>query len=396
MSTDYKIGIVVGLVVLIAGVVYFVVSGADEAPPPPSVAVPTSGPNEVVVQEERVSAETAPSTPATQITIPSDDQADGDAITPRLSETTETGWRLDETPGEKPPAASAPVETGELSFQLNADADLALNEEDPAPLLQPIERPAQRVDVALTGRSDQSGTYVVREGDAGFWIIAERVYGRGNGKYWTLIQKANPTADTNALRPNQKLIIPPLPEETVEIVQPTESRPEPGRVMSDSGGEKIYIVSKDDSAGLWGIAAKPEVYGKGYLWQHIARANPSVDPTRLREGMKLIIPPLPAASTSERTPRIRRREQQGQTLTENGRRYYIVQAGDKGYWGIAKKIYGDGKYTYLIDRANPGVESDTLQPGDKLLLPPKPEDTTGARRTRSASPIRSGEPDFGP
>lgn len=58
--------------------------------------------------------------------------------------------------------------------------------------------------------ADRPGEYVVRAGDAGFWAIAEKVY--GDGRYWPLIAKANPSVDANALRPGQKLIIPPPPK----------------------------------------------------------------------------------------------------------------------------------------------------------------------------------------
>jgi nucleoid-associated protein YgaU len=55
---------------------------------------------------------------------------------------------------------------------------------------------------------------------------------------------------------------------------------------------------------------------------------------------------------------------------------YVVQKGDSGFWGIAQKHYGDGKYYYLIAKANPKVNSNSLQIGDKLVLPDKPASTT--------------------
>ena len=158
---------------------------------------------------------------------------------------------------------------------------------------------------------------------------------------------------------------------------------------------------------LYRLAAKPEVYGKGYYWRHIQKANPvaASDPTRLKPGTKLIIPPLPQRApatipvTSTRGLSRPSAADHGRTIVQGGRKYYIVQAGDAGYWGIAQKVYGEGRYNYLIDRANPGVDSNSLQPGKKLYIPPKPATTSGSgRRTETSAPIRSGSsvPDFGP
>ncbi len=58
--------------------------------------------------------------------------------------------------------------------------------------------------------ADPTLIYAVRAGDQGLWGIAKIVY--GHGKYWSLIAKANPDVDFNALRVGQELIIPPFPK----------------------------------------------------------------------------------------------------------------------------------------------------------------------------------------
>ena len=128
--------------------------------------------------------------------------------------------------------------------------------------------------------------------------------------------------------------------------------------------ETTYTVKPNDT--LWDIAKAK--YGQGKYWQHIAKANPGIDPSRLREGMKLKVPPLPprpqAASTGG--------GQEGQIVPGvGGERIYIVKKGDNGFWAIAAKpeVYGDGKYWDLIQKANPGVAPESLRPGQELKIP---------------------------
>lgn len=439
MSTDYKIGIVVGLVVLIAGIVYFLTSGEGDKLMPP-VGPPAAGPNEVVTEPGQTPAG-APTeisldtlTPQTQPSAVTPTSVVTPAETPTTSTAT-TGWQLDEddddaaVPAETPAGSETvkirvPSEAEDGGFQLSEDADEAWSEPDlePAPVAIRTIQPPPEEETAEPVVSAAGGTYTVKKGDNGYWIIAQRVYGPENGKYWTLIQKANPNADTNALREGQVLKIPPLPggagrtEETTRMTPSTAiTRTGIERATTETEGNREYIVAEGD-AGLWGIAEK--MYGKGQLWEVIQKANPGVKPSALRVGMKLVIPPLPTATprpgvvtpagqTAATAPSGSARTR-GAVFTENNRQYYIVQSGDAGYWGIARKVYGDGKYSYLIDRANSGVDSSSLQPGDKLVIPPIPAAGESTQPTRSIrptparvpartpAPVRDGEPDFGP
>ena len=66
---------------------------------------------------------------------------------------------------------------------------------------------------------------------------------------------------------------------------------------ASAGDMRTYVVKAGD-AGLWGISKT--VYGKGAYWMFIARANPGVNPARLRPGNILVIPPKPAPATRPR------------------------------------------------------------------------------------------------
>jgi len=59
-------------------------------------------------------------------------------------------------------------------------------------------------------------------------------------------------------------------------------------------------------------------------------------------------------------------------------RTYTVKASDSsGFWGIAAlpEVYGDGKHYKLLEEANKGVDSRTLQVGTVLKVPPLPART---------------------
>jgi LysM repeat protein len=68
---------------------------------------------------------------------------------------------------------------------------------------------------------------------------------------------------------------------------------------------------------------------------------------------------------------------------------YIVQKGDS-YWSIARAWYGDGAKMELIAQANPGVNPDRLQIGQKLVMPPG---SGGARANSRAATGAAESPD---
>jgi len=151
------------------------------------------------------------------------------------------------------------------------------------------------------------GTYEVQKGDSGFWAIAAKVY--GDGRQWTLIAKANPGMDSNALRPGAKLIIPPKPVTRTET--PDAAGMVPGEIVLSPSGQRQYVVKKGDS-GFWAVSKA--VYGNGKHWALIAEANPNADSNRLHPGDTLVIPDRAPATTtgtgaSDPRPRPSRRAQ---------------------------------------------------------------------------------------
>lgn len=54
-----------------------------------------------------------------------------------------------------------------------------------------------------------------------------------------------------------------------------------------------------------------------------------------------------------------------------GTKLYTIQMGDKGFYAIARKLYGDQRRWKDIEALNPGVDSTKLMIGQKIRVPVK-------------------------
>ncbi|HMN96310.1 MAG TPA: LysM peptidoglycan-binding domain-containing protein [Phycisphaerales bacterium] len=126
-------------------------------------------------------------------------------------------------------------------------------------------------------------------------------------------------------------------------------------------------------------------------WDVIQRANPGVDPTRLRIGQVIALPPRDAAvpATAARDGGTSTRGASGSGAGSGagsgvgsgvgsgprggggaGERFHVVQSGDTLY-GIARSVYNDGTLWRTIYEANRAVIADpsALRPGVRLRIP---------------------------
>jgi len=112
-------------------------------------------------------------------------------------------------------------------------------------------------------------------------------------------------------------------------------------------------------------------YGRGELWSVIARANPTIDPMRLREGMTLRIPLDPGNIQGLELGADRDR---GAPPSEGLAIEYIVRPNDSLSL-IAQRHYGSARYADLIFRANQDSlrTRDAIRVGQVLRLPPLEE-----------------------
>ena len=336
MHKDVKIGVGVGIVLAVAVVGYILYIGSgpdvndlltDKTPPTDQVNVPITRADETAMANKLHESD-----------MP-------DLIIPRMA-----------TPA---PTPTATTDAAVININLPAPTTIV-------PKMEPIPEPTQSsideipvielvADIPARIPATPQTYVVAAEDTRGYWGIAEKIY--GHGKYYELIERANPAVNPSELRPGQKLTLPPLPIKTASNIKTAA-----GVSISPSAGARVYVVQEGDK--LWKIAKKH--YGRGDYWFLIDQANPSIRPgSVIRPGQKLIIPPLPNKAIKPAG------SSASSTGLSTGRGAYLVKSGDS-FWTIAKANYGHGKYEYLIAEANPSVDSRKLMPGQKLTLPPKP------------------------
>jgi len=143
-------------------------------------------------------------------------------------------------------------------------------------------------------------------------------------------------------------------------------------------GSRTYKVQKGDTLSS---IAKAE-YGSANFYPHILRANPGLDPQRLRPGMTINLPDrqqvLPHGSTqaSEGPASLGANNPStgsGQAAVDASRQYR-VQAGDSLY-KISVKLYGNGGHVDKIYEKNKqliGADPARLKTGMVLELPEAP------------------------
>jgi len=352
MRTEVKIGLAVGLALVLIVVVYFAVK-PDEAPPPDdeTIIAEEQGEGEAAIEVDSIAADQGDVRPTAEAESPGPA-----AVAPVL-------------PEYEPIIQPEPEPIVPVTEKNETEGEAAVS----APPIIPPAPPPIEAAPAATGRKR---TYTVKAGDAGFWAVAQAVY--GDGKHWTLIRDANPEADSNTLRPGQVLVIPPLSKPSPALASTTTPP-----LLPPDAGSNVYTVKAGDK-GFWGIAEK--VYGHGKYWPLIRRANPDVDSYSLRVGQRLLVPPL------KKTPGAPAHLAAGSRPAARNDTY-VVQAGDAGFWGIAEKVYGNGKYHTIIATANPGVNPRQLRQGQVLNTPPLPSDVTaGTSLPRAPRPPRAQPP----
>ncbi len=248
-------------------------------------------------------------------------------------------------------------------------------------------------DAKAAAASLHNNKYTVRQGDT-FWTVAERF-----GVSPNRIAKANPGLKPRSLRPGMTLEIPPvltasaepLPEEPeAEVGGAPDAAvqaqaPEQTEATGDVGeaGEtgSAYVVAEGDN--YWSIANKLGVRPKD-----LEKANPGLNPKRLKPGQSLRIPPAPKAP---KTPEVA--DASAATVAEAaGDRVaepetYVVSDGDN-LWVIAKRF---GVSVKALRKVNQNVDPGKLKPGQPLTIPPRKPEITGLK-TGAAGKVSMSAP----
>ena len=228
--------------------------------------------------------------------------------------------------------------------------------------------PASATATTASSAPTGDGTaYVVQKEDT-YYKIAKREL--GDPSRAKEIEKLNkiPAAD---LRPGMKLTLPARGARDTAATAPEA----PAQVVPGAG--KQHTVGKDEY--LTDISKR--YYGSTKHWRVIAKANPGIDPDRLKVGQKLTIPELAGADAAS-----------GAAAAGEGE--YVVVAGDT-FESIAGKVLGDRKQHKKIAEANPGVDASRLRVGQKLKVPAASRPTSSAPApspSQSTSPSRASAP----
>ena len=149
---------------------------------------------------------------------------------------------------------------------------------------------------------------------------------------------------------------------------------QPAAANAEAVANGTYVVTSLDIEGAWGIARR--VYGKSKYYYLIRDANPGVDWGNLQPRQRIRIPKLAASASTARPPGATNARKHGTISAPDakGFRTYVVRKGDNGLYAIAgrREVYGNEKFGYVLERANPNVDSRKLQPGDQIVVPPLP------------------------
>ena len=153
-----------------------------------------------------------------------------------------------------------------------------------------------------------------------------------------------------------------------------------------SGSESTYVVKKGDSFE----SISKSMYGTTTKWKEIAKANPTVDPTRMKIGAKLRIP---AAGASISTETSMASASSGSSAASSGKSStktaagstsggtHVIAKGDT-FSSLARSYYGDSKFWKAIAKANPKISEKSLAIGTKIAIPPKSTVVSGGNVER--------------
>ncbi|MFW6154930.1 MAG: LysM peptidoglycan-binding domain-containing protein [Planctomycetota bacterium] len=348
MRTEVKVGLLICVVAVVVVAAYLMIFSGDDdvAPETDPTATPEAAPEPT--PEPRPSARPKPS----------------------LSR----GGPLELPERPEPAATTRPAPEPEpLPSRASANRPVPVTAIELPPAEEVTETPAAGPTPSVTDRerlrldpapSREARTYVVREGDKGFWTIAAKPEVYGAGRYHYLISRANPGIDSHLLQPGQTLTIPPLPVEG----QRTASSGDTRRNRTDGGMQ--YTVKEGDTC--WILATR--FLGDAARYPEIVRANPGIDADNLTVGQTITIPRRTAEATLPR-PR----------AATTGGTSYTIAAGDT-LSSIAKDHYGSKALWLAIAEANEGLDPDRLRVGATITLPSADE----ARRLAGVDDTAAG------
>jgi nucleoid-associated protein YgaU len=156
----------------------------------------------------------------------------------------------------------------------------------------------------------------------------------------------------------------PAPEPEVAANAPQEPAPSEPSIAASPLADAVYTVKASDS--LRSISL--EHYGDAQYWPLILRANPDVNPLKLKAGDRLVLPAMDSAANSRTTAP---RSAEKPAAAERGETpVYVTREGDT-LPAISRRLYGDSRrWREIYDLNREQLETPSaLRAGQRLKLP---------------------------
>ena len=148
-----------------------------------------------------------------------------------------------------------------------------------------------------------------------------------------------------------------------------------GQTATTSGAEKSHTVEPGETFS----SISNEHYGNSKHFDLIIRANPQVNPNKLKPGTVIKIPEL--AKREQPSDTVDVPAAGGAAATIDASKQYVVKPGDSLH-KIASTLWNDSAQSAKLYELNKGVigaDPTRLKPGMVLSLPTAPTQTTAAR-----------------
>lgn len=186
-----------------------------------------------------------------------------------------------------------------------------------------------------------------------------------------LLMTETPSAGTKAPTGDAPQATPPSASSIVGA-SPANAAP----TTLPSGQPRTHVIQQGENYSTIAQAA----YGNSSYYPHLIRANPNIDPKKLRPGMTIVIPDLShVVARPSDTPQLASDSKPAQTIDE--KREYRVQPSDSLY-KISLKLYGKAEKVdaiYELNKDQIGPNRSHLKVGTILKLPEPPTNATAAR-----------------
>jgi LysM repeat protein len=183
--------------------------------------------------------------------------------------------------------ADQPKQGSNFSLDLG-DAGSKTPVKEPAPMPEPTPEPKVKTAPVVdepVAQPARRATYKVKQGDSLSTIASQQV---GSVRMLPLLLKVNPGVVPERLQPGQELALPTAQEvaDSGLAKAAAKAAPKADAGPSGSGATRTYTIVRGDT--LEDLALR--MLGSRRRVEEIKGLNPTVDPTRLRIGQKILLP----------------------------------------------------------------------------------------------------------